>query len=423
MAIRITDTIKNDQMVRNLGRHQYEFDKIQNQLATGKRIRKPSDDPAAAANQLHFRTRLKELGQFERNLQASKARLNLMDGEMSRVTEILQRVRLLTVQAANGIYQGDNHFELRNVIAREIDQHLRAIIEIANALDETGRPLFSGYLGEQRPFEAISSTVRTAGNIALENQIITVRYHGDNGIQLRELERSQYIDVNLPGNQLFWGTNMTIAGSIDNSGYVAASDQSFKIDGVEIRVAAGDTIDDIIDKINTAGLELRAAKVGQDYISLHTTSPHQIWLEDIGSSTVLQDVGLINPENPDAPNNYADTTRISGLSLFDMLIKLRNDLSSGDQFEIGGRDLGNIDETIDNILRYRAEVGARQNRVEEHEKRVSWDRVYMTELLAQSEGIDIPETIINLKWLEAVHNYALNVGARIIRPQLLDFLR
>ena len=63
------------------------------------------------------------------------------------------------------------------------------------------------------------------------------------------------------------------------------------------------------------------------------------------------------------------------------------------------------------------------NRLESHEKKVAWDSTHMTELLAESEGIDFPETIMNLKWLETVHNYALNVGARIIRPKLLDFIR
>jgi len=44
-------------------------------------------------------------------------------------------------------------------------------------------------------------------------------------------------------------------------------------------------------------------------------------------------------------------------------------------------------------------------------------------LLAKNEGIDFPETIMNLKWIENVFNYSLNVGSRIIRPTLMDFLR
>lgn len=421
--IRVTDIMKNSQLLRNLSRHQYEFDRVQNQLATGQRIERPGDDPAAAANQMHFRTRLEELGQFDNTLAEAKNRLNLMDGELDRVGSIFQRVRELAVQASNGIYQGDNAFELKNAIAKEVDQHLRALIEIANGRDGTGRPLFGGHVTERPPFEPIESNIRGLRGIELANQIISVEYRGDIGKQLREVERSQYLDVNLPGNRVFWGTNMTLTGSVDNGGYTATTDQSFKIDGVEIRVAAGDTVDDIIDKINNANLEVRASKIGQDYISLHTTTPHQIWLEDVEGGTTLRDIGLINPEKSQPPNNYSETARVAGLSIFDVLIKFRNDLLAGDQLEISGRDLGNLDESLNNVLRYRAEIGARQNRVGEHEKRVAWDKSYMTELLAKSEGIDVPETIINLKWLETVNNYAMNVGARIIRPQLMDFLR
>ena len=103
---------------------------------------------------------------------------------------------------------------------------------------------------------------------------------------------------------------------MDNSAYTALSEQSFRIDGREIKVALGDTIDDIIEKINNASLEVRAHKVGQDNISLHTTAPHQIWLEDVGSSTVLKDIGLLSYEPLAAPNNYAETARLSGFKRF-----------------------------------------------------------------------------------------------------------
>lgn len=421
--MRITGLMQNQSTVRTLNRHQYEMDKIQAQLATGQKIQTPKDDPAAATNQMFFRTRLHELSQFDRNINDGMARLNLMDGELGRITDILQRIRVLTVQASNGIYQGDNAFELKHAIASEIDQHLRALIDIGNGKDATGLPLFGGYTVERSPFEPILSNVKGLKGLELENQIVGVEYRGDIGKRLIEVERSQYIDVNLPGNQALWGTNFTITGSVDNSGYIASSDQAFRIDGVEIRVQAGDTIDDIIDKINHAGIDVKASKIGQDFISLHSTAPHQIWLEDVEGGTVLKDIGLVSADRSRPPNNYADTARVSGLSLFDVIIKLRNDLLAGDQLEISGRDLGNLDEALDNVLRHRAQIGARQNRLEEHMKRVAWDKSYITELLASNEGIDVPETIMNLKWLESVHSYALNVGARIIKPTLMDFLR
>ena len=168
---------------------------------------------------------------------------------------------------------------------------------------------------------------------------------------------------------------------------------------------------------------MKASKIGADNISLHTSSPHQIWLEDMEGGTALRDIGLISSDKSEPPNNFAETARVTGSSVFDVLIKFRDDLIAGDQLEISGRDLGNLDSAMENVLRFRAEVGARQNRLEQHDKRVAWDKTYMQELLTKSEGIDVPETIMNLKWLESVHQYALNVGSRIIKPTLVDFIR
>ncbi|HNB98519.1 MAG TPA: flagellin, partial [Leptospiraceae bacterium] len=82
-----------------------------------------------------------------------------------------------------------------------------------------------------------------------------------------------------------------------------------------------------------------------------------------------------------------------------------------------------IDMALENILRHRSIVGAKMNRLEEHEKRIDFDKTFMAELLAKNEGIDFPETIMNLKWLETIHQSALSVGSKVIKPTLMDFLR
>jgi flagellar hook-associated protein 3 FlgL len=104
---------------------------------------------------------------------------------------------------------------------------------------------------------------------------------------------------------------------------------------------------------------------------LNTTVPHQIWLEDKGSGTVLQDLGIINRNFPEPPNNIEPTASVGGMSIFDMMIQIRDDLVRGDQELVGGRDLGLIDGALDNILRHLAATGAKQNRVEELAKEQS----------------------------------------------------
>ena len=260
MLSRITDIIKNDRMVRTLNRHQLDLGKIEKQLSTGKQVELPSDDPSRSTNQMFFNTRLEELGQFEANINESKSRLNLVDGTLASITDILQRVRVLTVQGANGIYQGDNYFELKNAMAKEIDQHLRSLIDLGNSRDGTGMYFFAGFNADTPPFQIVESrAVGFAGN--LENEINVVRYLGDAGKQLREVERDQYINVNLPGLQALWATNMTITGAIDNGDLVINSEQSFRINNTEIQVAVGDTIDDIIEKLIMQILKLGQVKL------------------------------------------------------------------------------------------------------------------------------------------------------------------
>jgi len=421
--MRITNQISNNTLVNTLARHQSQLDETQNQLGTGLKMSRPSDEPSAAANNMYFRSRVHELDQFMGNVNEGKARLQLVDGQLERVTEILQRVRVLTVQASNGIYQGDKGFELEVAIGKEINELLKATVDIANTRDATGRYLFGGFTIDRPPFEAVEAKMKGLKGIEVQDQIIGVEYRGDIGDQLREIERGEYMGVSVAGNKAFWGTNMSITANKDSSEYSSTSDQKFKIDGVEISVAVGDSLDDIIDKINSSPLDVKASKLGSDNITLSSTSPHQIWLEDVEAGTVLRDIGLVEVNSSEPPTNYAKDATVAGNSIFDVMIQLRNDLTAKDQERISGRDLGDIDMALENILRHRSIVGAKMNRMEEHAKRIDFDKTFMAELLAKNEAIDFPETIMNLKWLETIHQSALQVGSKVIRPSLMDFLR
>jgi flagellar hook-associated protein 3 FlgL len=114
----------------------------------------------------------------------------------------------------------------------------------------------------------------------------------------------------------------------------------------------------------------------------------------------MQDLGLINKNFPQPPNNIDPTASIGGMSIFEMMIQVRDDLGRGDQELVGGRDLGLIDGALDNILRHLAATGARQSRADELAKRAEYEKGNITELLAKTEGIDYPETIMNFKWLK-----------------------
>jgi len=418
---RITNQMLNNTMNYNLQRHQAEMDRIQNSLSTGKTVNMPRDNPISTTNQMLYRTRLTEIDQFLKNIDETKSRLDEVDTSIQSTLKIFQRLRVLTVQGANGIYSS---FERKEAAATEINELLEQLVAVANTKGATGRAIFGGFKtgteDQPNPFVPVYQTL-TAGNQG--DAMIGVEYRGNTGLVKRELSKGEYVEVNIPGNQVFWATNQILTSNRDMSAYTASSNQVIRIDGTELNISAGDNLDIIIDKINNAGLSVRASKGGRNNMILESTTPHQIWLEDAGNGTVLRDLGLINRDFPEPPNNISPTVTVGGMSLFEMVITLRDDLVRGDQELVGGRDLGLIDMTLDNLLKHVAGIGAKQNRVDQMARRIEQDKGNVTELLAKTEGIDYAETIMNFKWLESVHQYALAVGAKTIRPTLMDFLK
>ena len=85
--------------------------------------------------------------------------------------------------------------------------------------------------------------------------------------------------------------------------------------------------------------------------------------------------------------------------------------------------LGAIDKSLDNVLKVRADIGARLNRLELTLNRLEDDEVNFTKLLSINEDIDVSEVIINLNNEMNVYNASLSGGAKVIMPTLLDFLR
>lgn len=85
--------------------------------------------------------------------------------------------------------------------------------------------------------------------------------------------------------------------------------------------------------------------------------------------------------------------------------------------------LAEIDAEIDKILQARANIGAKQNRVELMEDRIGQQKVFSTRIMAENESVDIEEVITELITQESIHRAALGIGARIVQPSLMDFLR
>lgn len=157
----------------------------QNQLSTGERILKPSDDPAAATRVLELDQLIDTTQQYQRNANFAETRLKLEETVLSDVGDILQRVRELAVRANNDTLSAGD----RNAIAIEVRTSLDGLLQLANSKDATGEYLFSGNRIGTPAFSDDGS-----GNYS---------YDGDQGVRSLQIGPTRQVSVGDAGDSVF----------------------------------------------------------------------------------------------------------------------------------------------------------------------------------------------------------------------------
>ena len=115
------------------------YERAQSELATGRRILQPSDDPAGARRSLSLRASLRGREQHERNATDGIGWLTTADSQLQTVSTRLQRIQELATRGAAEIGPGE-----RRALAAEMRQITAEITGIANT-EHVGRPLFGGF--------------------------------------------------------------------------------------------------------------------------------------------------------------------------------------------------------------------------------------------------------------------------------------
>jgi len=164
---------------------QAKLAKTQLQVASGKRIINPADDPSGATRLLGLAQTLGLTRQYQANADAAENRLTLEESALGGVTDLLQRVRELALQANNGTLDR----VARAGIADEVNERLEELLSLANTKDSDGEHLFAGYQGNTKPF------AQTAAG--------TFTYAGDEGQRFLQIGPSRQVAVGDSGTDVF----------------------------------------------------------------------------------------------------------------------------------------------------------------------------------------------------------------------------
>ncbi|MGN0916416.1 MAG: flagellin [Succinivibrio sp.] len=125
---------------RTINKETAKLDSSYEKVATGYKINKAKDDPAGIQTSDRLTVQLNSLQQTNRNAQNGIAYAQTAEGAMDEITTMLQRIRTLAIQSANGTNSTDNRRSLQD----EVDQLNEEICRIARDTTFGGQPLLSG---------------------------------------------------------------------------------------------------------------------------------------------------------------------------------------------------------------------------------------------------------------------------------------
>ncbi|MCH4889299.1 flagellar hook-associated protein 3 [Acidaminobacter sp. JC074] len=138
--MRVTNNMMTSNLLYNVNKNLEYMSERQDELATGKKIQRPSDDPVLSSKILSRRTDLAELEQYDKNTRDALGWLEVTEKALEDNGDIFQRIRELTVQAANGTNTAGDTQKIK----LEIEQMKEQLITNGNTTF-AGRYVFSGF--------------------------------------------------------------------------------------------------------------------------------------------------------------------------------------------------------------------------------------------------------------------------------------
>ena len=296
--MRITNNMLSQNLLRNLETAQGRMGQLQNQLSSGHRISRPSDDPVGIQNAMRLKSNISSVEQWKSNADEAIGYMNTTDSTLGDMTSMLQRVRELTVQGANGTLAADD----RIAIANEVYQ--------------------------------ISDQLKMMANTQI-------------------------------------GSKYIFSGTATDKELIPLDGSSSKANGQAVKFEVGNNLD------------LSISVNGRTLFGDTTTTP---------------------------------------LGILATLDKLRTALKNNDSTGIND-GLGNIDANISNVITHRSDLGARTNRMTAIRSQLDSTSINLQQNLSDVQDVDMAKTITDFTNQENVYKAALAVGAKIIQPSLVDFMR
>ncbi|MEW6187355.1 MAG: flagellar hook-associated protein FlgL [Thermodesulfobacteriota bacterium] len=364
--MRVTSFLPYNQLARGLKDQLAELTILSNQMATGKKISKTSDDVSGTVDALGYRLSLSGNEQYERNITRASTVLDFTETTLEQVASVLDSLREIVLDGSDSsLSEADRTYYAEK--AALIRDHL---LELGNTTFED-RYIFSGFQTDQPAYVYDAVNHRYS-------------YQGDSGQLQLAVDRGLTQTINFAGSSADPSISTAFSYTLNTPQTVTLAD--------------GSTV---------------------------TYTP----LPDPGSGVTFIEVDITHPDHPGDPE-YEDHFHFSNfMEMTDLLSQAwqyqdldGTALSSSESLRRISAMAVPLEKSEDQVTLVRAELAARHLQLENQEEGLQANSETLKNALSEMEDADMAETIIALQQVAVTLEALRMSSSRILSQSLFDFL-
>lgn len=396
--MRISTANRYATSIDTLMERQVKLSSTQEQMTTGKRVNRASDDPAAAARAERAYAAEQRADASQRAVDASNNAMTLTEGALGDAGSLLQQVREALVAAGNATYSDTERAGVANQIADLREQ----LLSVANRTDGSGSYLFGGQSPSVAPFSDVPGGVQFQGTAG------PTQSASADALPLTLDGRAAWMNART-GNGVFETSAVTSTGSawIDAGKVTDPSAITGSTYSIQFSVAAGSTTYSVL-KDGVATAQTNVAFTPGQAVQIDGMSA------TIAGQPANGDVFQLAPSTP-------------SLSVFDALDKaiadLRTPNRTGTQIAQGNAtSLSNVDAVMNQLGAARSQVGATMNRIDAVSARLSAEKLSSQTTRSNAEDLDMTQAISDFSNQQTGYDAALKTYSMVQRLSLFNYL-
>lgn len=379
---------------------QVSLSSTQEQLTTGKRVNRASDDPAAAARAERALAAEQRATASQRAVDSSNNAMTLTESALGDATDLLQQVREALVSVGNASYSDAE----RASKANEIADLRKQLLAVANRSDGSGLYLFGGQGASSAPFADVP------GGVSFQGAGGVVQAASGEALPLTVNGESTWMNART-GNGVFTTKAVTSTGSawIDTGSVTNPSVITGSTYSLQFSVSGSTTTYSVLEN---------GSPMVPPQANLPFNAGQTIQVDGLSATISGQ------PANGDVFELAPST---SSLSVFDALDKAVADLKttgrSGAQIaQSNSTNLGNLDSVLGQVTSGRAQVGATLARIDAVTSRLSDLKLASQTERSNAEDLDMTQALSDFSNQQTGYDAALKAYSLVQKLSLFNYL-